>query len=428
MHANSQEVAKKLCQKYFFSGIYPMCKQVLNLCGKCIVEKGGKVFEEIKPVLITERGERMGIDISFIMKRIVLSGIDYGLREVDSELIVSKEPKVVVEGLKLILSRKSYSVVNIIHDCGKEWEASFKTYLDEKNITNLKTAPYTPSQNGLVERWHKWMKKGLKSFEGVDTEFKAQLKKTVDTWNNLHIHCALGMTSKDYKNLTDLSNIDQLQTEDRKKKIVTVAQIINHRVSKQKKMCAAAERNKNKRRKKQELSINDMVLIRVPPPYRKFKEDKFTKKGLIVGEKNPQKCYKIRLQETGGWLKSHQPFSEIFIHQNNIKKYVLGIDNILVEFDKDLEEEVNKKPEEEQLNGSPYMYTSFEKEIMEILPSPPDLADELEKTDISDEEYSRTIINAMLKKDLEILCEKNNLSPKGTVNLMKKRLFEYFNI
>ena len=99
-----------------------------------------------------------------------------------------------------------------------------------------------------------------------------------------------------------------------------------------------------------------------------------------------------------------------------------------MEFDKDLEEEVNKKPEEEQLNGSPYMYTSFEKEIMEILPSPPDLADELEKTDISDEEYSRTIINAMLKKDLEILCEKNNLSPKGTVNLMKKRLFEYFNI
>jgi len=93
-------------------------------------------------------------------------------------------------------------------DNGTEWYGEFKEELINSGTKVEYTLPYCPEQNGQQERTNKTIKDGLKLFISEksnfnEEEFDKELARLVTVYNESHIHSALGMTIKKFKEINN---------------------------------------------------------------------------------------------------------------------------------------------------------------------------------------------------------------------------------
>jgi len=60
--------------------------------------------------------------------------------------------------MQYVLSRITFTISAIRTDNGSEFGKGFTAYLDSLGIKHIKNAPYTPEENGKIERYHRTWK------------------------------------------------------------------------------------------------------------------------------------------------------------------------------------------------------------------------------------------------------------------------------
>jgi hypothetical protein len=97
----------------------------------------------------------------------VLSLVDHATRMVWSYPIPTKESKVVqarLEQWRLRAERQADKNLKTLRtDGGKEFLGEVEAWMKQLGISRQRSAPYTPSQNGVVERWHRTMGEGIRT-------------------------------------------------------------------------------------------------------------------------------------------------------------------------------------------------------------------------------------------------------------------------
>ena len=99
--------------------------------------------------------------------RYVLSLVDHATRMVWAYSIPTKESKVVqarLEQWRVRAERQADKNLKTLRtDGGTEFLGEVEAWMKQLGISRQRSAPYTPSQNGVVERWHRTMGEGIRT-------------------------------------------------------------------------------------------------------------------------------------------------------------------------------------------------------------------------------------------------------------------------
>ena len=141
------------------------------------------------PVRVPSVGDR---------SRYVLSLVDHATRMVWAYCIPNKESKVVqakMEQWRVRAERQADRNLKTLRmDNGKEFLGEVQAWMKQLGIARQRTAPYTPSQNGVVERWHRTMGEGIRSlllYSGLPASFWGEALRAV-VWVYIRVaHSAL---------------------------------------------------------------------------------------------------------------------------------------------------------------------------------------------------------------------------------------------
>ena len=92
-------------------------------------------------------------------------------------------------------------------DGGSEFQGEVADWLRDTGITRQYSAPYTPQQNGRIERWHRTMAEGIRTLllhSGLPTNFWGEALRQVVWIKNRTTHRALPDNSTPYEEWTGL--------------------------------------------------------------------------------------------------------------------------------------------------------------------------------------------------------------------------------
>jgi len=143
-------------------------------------------------------------------------------------------------------------------DNGTEWYGEFKEELINSGTKVEYTLPYCPEQNGQQERTNKTIKDGLKLFISEksnfnEEEFDKELARLVTVYNESHIHSALGMTIKKFKEINnEIKKVDtNVLSNNQIGEIISKQSFaIQTSINIKKRKTKNAEKSRNKGRKK----------------------------------------------------------------------------------------------------------------------------------------------------------------------------------
>ncbi|MFM8402842.1 MAG: transposase [Pirellula sp.] len=106
------------------------------------------------------------------------------MKELDIELVIAK-------GIEKHPGVKP----RIISDNGPQFIANdFKSFVREYGLTHVRTSPYYPQSNGMLERWHGSLKSECirPGSPATKEEAEKRIAKYVSYYNTVRLHSAIG--------------------------------------------------------------------------------------------------------------------------------------------------------------------------------------------------------------------------------------------
>ena len=180
-----------------------MCKKIRVMNLTITVGKKSYPKSNWKPDVVTYPGEKVQIDIKYVPNESVLFGlkdrkyyqitaIDEYTRERVLEIVDEKSVTHTTKFLETLEKEMGFKIKTIQTDNGREFvneaggkRSSFELKLDELGIEYRRTRPYSPWQNGKVERSHRldsefYARKRFLSYE----KMIRSVKKNCSRYNN----------------------------------------------------------------------------------------------------------------------------------------------------------------------------------------------------------------------------------------------------
>ena len=128
-----------------------------------------------KPIICEYPNQRWAvdcIDLTYLkgfnkQKLYIMTVIDFFSKYVFAVPLANKKPKSIIEAFNKIGSLQSQNIYPNYLQCdngGEFKNQEFKTYCDDKDIKLIFTKSYTPTTNGLIENFNKYLRKMI--FEG----------------------------------------------------------------------------------------------------------------------------------------------------------------------------------------------------------------------------------------------------------------------
>jgi transposase InsO family protein len=216
-----------------------------------------------KPILATAPNERWAIDLVDMNRyqdknkeyRYILTCIDHFSRYVWARPLKLKESQEVTEAMQDICSKAGVYCKILMRDNGKEFDGHLTTWIEEHNITGIKTLSYSPQSNGLIENFNNQLRKMLR-------ELMIRNKNLV-WYNKLDLCCSI--KNKQKNGTTKQRPIDiwnDLPYETQNKDLhLPVAQRIK----------AKAKKNVLKN-KTQEFTVGDYVRVKLSQLYSQIRQ------------------------------------------------------------------------------------------------------------------------------------------------------------
>jgi transposase InsO family protein len=182
-------------------------KETRVTCEACQVGKASRVpFPHASQTAATKPLELVSLDLWGPVRdssvgdgsRYVLSLIDHATRMVWSYPLVNKESMQIrnkLENWRLQVERQTDVKVKCIRsDNGAEFKGEVSKWILQLGITRQLSAPCSPQQNGMIERWHRTMAEGIRTqllHSGLPTSFWAEALRHVVWVNNFAPHNGL---------------------------------------------------------------------------------------------------------------------------------------------------------------------------------------------------------------------------------------------
>lgn len=337
-HRSKNFVLHELQKKYYWNSMADDILFVLKHCKLCMEKRSSKTYA-VKHKITVPKGpaDLYSIDLSYFVedtrrgKLIMCHIVNNFTKKLYGYLLEQKSSKETANALKNLLNNDGIEIERIRSDRGKEFCGEFSEILEEHGITHEKTAPYSPWQNGCVERINKEIKDQLitKMRENNDGNWSRYYNDIIDLWNK-KLHTSIGCSPNEAEQKTTLpKNLENISPE-------TIANIkfnsekIKHGILK---AGQRAVRNAMKGKKEMKFEENDTVLIKPPSRYRRKGDLPFCKKAVLLRPVDSSRMnWNVKFLETGGWLEKDLPFtsSSTVINVNQMKKYTLGDDEGLI--------------------------------------------------------------------------------------------------
>ena len=294
-HLGNRKTRNRLLQNFFWPGIFI---DVAHFCRTCTVcqktSKKGRVFKAplipIPPV--DEPFARIAMDIvgplmrSEKGNRFILVVCDYGTKYPEAIPLKTVDAETVANALIDIFSRTGIPR-EILSDQGSNFmSATIRHLCSLLHIKKLKTSPYHPQANGLVENFNGTLKKMLKCYS--DTEAKdwdknipyvlfayREAKHETTGFSPFemlyarHVRGPLSIVKEEWEDLNP-DDVKQsaisyiLDARDRLKRMVTLA---NSREIKEK---GRQKKYFDKKTKERDLKVHDKVLLLLPTSTNKL--------------------------------------------------------------------------------------------------------------------------------------------------------------
>ncbi|KAG2373075.1 hypothetical protein C9374_012921 [Naegleria lovaniensis] len=233
------------------------------------------------------------------------------------------------------------------HDCGKEFvNKTISATLAKFGIIDSNTNPYSPEENGLVERPNCTVKMGidLKMRDENESTWTGTLPTVISNYNNT-IHSVTQRTPKEVLNqIAPIRLKDKSSREQAEIRINVKLLVHDIRLIKQKERV-------NKRRAKangsvglQDFQIGQMIMVSKPPYAKSITisvGSPSKRKAKIVRATEGFKFF-VQWQRTGGFLPQEKPFTESVypIDPKFFSNRFLGCDKELASNTEEMFEEV----------------------------------------------------------------------------------------
>ena len=183
-HLGVDKTRERLLNHYYWPKIYETVKVYCGSCPDC--QKTGRKFKSDKALLkpippMSTPFRKIGIDIAgplprtYSGNRYVLTVVDYATRYPEAFAIPSQTAEVVADALIELFSRVGIPD-ELVSDQGTCFMSELMKQLCRNlNINKLRSSPYHPETNGLVERFNGTMKSMIRKF----------VHKEPNTWDKL---------------------------------------------------------------------------------------------------------------------------------------------------------------------------------------------------------------------------------------------------
>ncbi|XP_070576386.1 uncharacterized protein [Ptychodera flava] len=178
-HLGVEKTKTRLLQHYYWPGIFPDVAKYCRTCEACqkaATRKAGIKAKLIPMPVLEEPFQRIAMDmigplpVTSRGNRFVLTICDYATRYPEAIPVPTLEAKRIAEELVTVFSR-----VGIPREILSDQGTNFLSHLMEDlckllHIKKLKTSPYHPMANGLVENFNGTLKSMLKKFAATSPE------------------------------------------------------------------------------------------------------------------------------------------------------------------------------------------------------------------------------------------------------------------
>lgn len=171
-HMAFQKTLRRIGSRFVWPGMYTQVSNFCKSCEKCQLTAGKGVAQaHLQPLpIIGTPFERIGMDIvgplekSSSGNRFILVLCDYATRYPEAFPLRSVKAKQIANCLLQLFSRVGVAK-EILTDCGTNFMSKLlKQVYQLLGVKGIKTTPYHPQTDGLVERYNKTLKHMLRKF------------------------------------------------------------------------------------------------------------------------------------------------------------------------------------------------------------------------------------------------------------------------
>lgn len=171
-HMAFQKTLRRIGSRFVWPGMYTQISHFCKSCEKCQLTAGKGVMQaQLQPLpIIGTPFERIGMDIvgplerSSSGNRFILVICDYATRYPEAFPLRSIKAKQIANCLLQLFSRVGVAK-EILTDCGTNFMSKLlKQVYQLLGVKGIRTTPYHPQTDGLVERYNKTLKHMLRKF------------------------------------------------------------------------------------------------------------------------------------------------------------------------------------------------------------------------------------------------------------------------
>lgn len=193
-HPGETAMKRDLRSKVWWPAMGRAVDVYVAACLECTaVSRQNPPEELLMTKLPTEAWEKIGIDFTTFNEHNIhlLVVVDYYSRYVELRSMTITDADRTIEALEDIFSTWGFPAM-LVSDNGQPFASDkFKRYLEARGIIHDRTTPYTPNQNGEVERQNRGIKKCLKIAKLGKASWKRSLRNHIIAYNN-RIHTTTG--------------------------------------------------------------------------------------------------------------------------------------------------------------------------------------------------------------------------------------------
>ncbi len=181
-HPGIVRMKSLLRQTYWWPGINKMAEQKCRECGPC--QKSQKsnpvsVMPERRIPKPSQPGQQYAIDITgpYFNGHSVVILVDYNSRFPFYLDTIDTSTRQITKWLDTVFQVQGLPQ-GLVSDNGPQFTSKeFESYLDERDIFHYTTPVYAPQENGLVERFNRYVKTGVQAFTSAGTEWNKGLDR-----------------------------------------------------------------------------------------------------------------------------------------------------------------------------------------------------------------------------------------------------------
>lgn len=200
------EVYVQLRKRKYARSYGSMCKQILKIKDKPNLKRRRTSYRKHEEVRGSFPGDKVQVDIKYIPQSCIrfnsngkryyqITAIDEYSRKRILKVIDEKTVTHTSEFIKTLEEEMGFEIVTIQTDNGREFinfdedstPSAFEKELKRLNIRHRRTAPYSPWQNGKVERSHREDNKFYNRMVfNSELDMKKKVKRYNSRYNNVH--------------------------------------------------------------------------------------------------------------------------------------------------------------------------------------------------------------------------------------------------